>query len=221
MLIWWGYLRISLSEGKAVEISCRMIPMCSVDMNGYGAEEIWSPRMGIISLRITSWSPASDGSPALVSSRRKAAILFCPKYRDSVVSSSSDIWLILPFIRTSRKIKISTWLISQVDSFGTVLNQREKHQYYCLPGHRSFLWEFSLSGEWGLFNPEIESNGNPAWAFPFPFTFGFLASPPCCFGLYEHKLAWFLLSQFKHGCLLSHFTFRCRHGQQAVPSQKH
>lgn len=60
----------------------------------------------------------------------------------------------------------------------------------------------SLSGEWGLFVP--------AW-----LTGDFFSC--FCFGLYEHRFAWSLLTQFSHGCLLSHLTFRCLHGQHAVP----
>lgn len=30
-------------------------------------------------------------------------------------------------------------------------------------------------------------------------------------------MAWSLFTQFSHGCLLSHFTLRCLHGQHAVP----
>jgi hypothetical protein len=44
--------------------------------------------MGIISFLMTSWSPSTEGA-APVSSLRKAAMLFCPRYRDSFGSSSS------------------------------------------------------------------------------------------------------------------------------------
>lgn len=37
------------------------------------------------------------------------------------------------------------------------------------------------------------------------------------FGLYEQSWGCSLLTQFSQGCLLSHLTFRCRQGQQAVP----
>lgn len=37
------------------------------------------------------------------------------------------------------------------------------------------------------------------------------------FGLYEQSCGCSRLTQFSHGCLLSHFTLRWRHGQQAVP----
>jgi hypothetical protein len=63
--------------------------MWPLDMKGNGADEICNPSMGMISFRITSCSPSPEGSPALVSSLRKAAILFWPKYRDSFESSSS------------------------------------------------------------------------------------------------------------------------------------
>lgn len=70
-------------------MSRRMRSICSLDMKGYGADEICNPKMGIISFRITSCSPSTAGSPALVSSLKNAAILFCPRYRDSLGSSSS------------------------------------------------------------------------------------------------------------------------------------
>ena len=80
--------------------------MCSLDMKGYGADDICKPSIGIISFRMTSCSPSADGSPTLASSLRKAAMEFCPKYRDSVESSSSTeklvetLWLVL---RSNRK----------------------------------------------------------------------------------------------------------------------
>jgi hypothetical protein len=58
-------------------------------MKGYDADDTWSPSMGMISLRITSCSPSAEGCTAVVSSLRNAAILFCPRYLDSLVSSSS------------------------------------------------------------------------------------------------------------------------------------
>lgn len=83
------YLRTSLSVGKAAAISRRILSMCSLDMNGYGAEDICNPSMGMMSFRITSCSPSTAGSPALVSSLKNAAMLFWPRYRDSLGSSSS------------------------------------------------------------------------------------------------------------------------------------
>ena len=85
-------LKTSLSEGNAEAISCRILSMCSFDMKGYDAEDICSPSMGMISLRITSCSPTAEGWAAVVSSLRKAAMLFCPKYLDSLGSSSSGSW---------------------------------------------------------------------------------------------------------------------------------
>lgn len=37
-------------------------------------------------------------------------------------------------------------------------------------------------------------------------------------GLYEQSCAWSRLTQFSHGCLLSHLTLRWRQGQHAVPT---
>lgn len=70
-------------------MSSRILSICSFDMNGYGADDICSPRIGMISLRITSCSPSADIWPALASSLRKAAMLFWPRYRGSLGSSSS------------------------------------------------------------------------------------------------------------------------------------
>ena len=71
-------------------------------------------------------------------------------------------------------------------------------------GHRSssFLDDFSLSGDLALLTPATEPSTGLA---------------VFCFGLYEQSPAWSLLTQFSHGCLLSHFTFLCLHGQHAVP----
>lgn len=85
------YLRTSLSEGKAAAISSRILSMCSFDINGYGAVEICNPSIGIMSCLITSCSLVPVAWPALVSSLKKAAILFWPRYRDSLGSSSSKV----------------------------------------------------------------------------------------------------------------------------------
>jgi hypothetical protein len=90
----WGnvgttHFRTSLSEGSADAISCRILSIWSFDIKGYEAEDTCSPSIGIISLRITSCSPSAEGWAAVVSSLRKAAILFCPRYLDSLGSSSS------------------------------------------------------------------------------------------------------------------------------------
>lgn len=39
-------------------------------------------------------------------------------------------------------------------------------------------------------------------------------------GLYEQSCAWSRLTQFSHGCLLSHLTLRWRQGQHAVPGRE-
>ena len=70
------YLRTSLSDGNAAPMSCRILSMCSLDMKGYGADDICSPNIGMISFLMTSCSPSAVGSPPCVSSLRKAAILF-------------------------------------------------------------------------------------------------------------------------------------------------
>ena len=86
----------------------------------------------------------------------------------------------------------------------------------------SLLRELSLSGERALFVPPAE--------LPEAFV-------PFCLGLYEHRFAWSLFTQFSQAffrsqsrlriiektkglprCLLSHLTLRCLHGQHAVPA---
>lgn len=51
---WVTYLRTSLFEGKAEDISSRILSMSSCDIKGYGAVDICSPKIGIISFRIPS-----------------------------------------------------------------------------------------------------------------------------------------------------------------------
>jgi hypothetical protein len=81
--------RTSRSEGSAEAMSCRILSMWSFDMKGYDADDTCNPSIGMMSFRITSCSPSAEGCAAIVSSLRKAAILFCPKYLDSLGSSSS------------------------------------------------------------------------------------------------------------------------------------
>jgi hypothetical protein len=57
-------------------MSCRILSICSLDMKGYGADDICNPNIGMISFLMTSCSPSAEASPALLSSLRKAAILF-------------------------------------------------------------------------------------------------------------------------------------------------
>lgn len=83
-------------------ISCLILSICSLDMNGYGAADICKPSIGIISFRITSCSPSRGDEPICASSLKKAAIEFCPRYRDSFGSSSSVVILISDFKQTQR-----------------------------------------------------------------------------------------------------------------------
>ena len=83
-------MRTSLSDGNAAPMSCRILSICSLDMKGYGADDICNPSIGMISFLITSCSPSAEGSPAWVSSLKNAAILFWPRYLDSLGSSSSE-----------------------------------------------------------------------------------------------------------------------------------
>lgn len=94
--------KTSLSDGNAMAISCLILSICSLDMNGYGAADICKPSIGIISFRITSCSPSRGDEPICASSLKKAAIEFCPRYRDSFGSSSSVVILISDFKQTQR-----------------------------------------------------------------------------------------------------------------------
>lgn len=64
------------------------------------------------------------------------------------------------------------------------------------------------SGERGLFLPGAGLSEAMEMLFP----------AADLFGLYEQSWGCSLLRQFSQGLLLSHLTFLCLHGQQAVPN---
>lgn len=86
------------------------------------------------------------------------------------------------------------------------------HAPYALMASRASLLCLLASGSAGeraRFFPAVAWSGAAERLFPVADRFG----------LYEQSCGCSLLTQFSQGFLLSHLTFRCLHGQHAVPGR--